>query len=234
MTDRLEGLVKKVYRGWKKDALAQDTHPDDEILACFFDNCLPSEENERIREHIIGCDKCAEIFALSLNAESAAEPREVPKELLDKVLEVLKSKDKPAVFEIILLLKENMLEIINATGDILLGQELVPAPVLRSRKIKDFKGEVTILKDFEDIQLEVKVENKGGKYFNVTIKARHKHSAGAFKDLRATLIKDGLELESYLSDSGEVTFEHVLSGKYNLELTSVNAKLASVSLDVRA
>jgi len=234
MGDKLEGLVKEVYRRWKKGAQAKDPHLNDEVLACFFDNCLLPEENERIKEHIIGCDECAEIFAISLNAESAAGLKEVPKELLNRVLEILQSKDKPDIFEIILLLKENMLEIINATGDILLGQELVPAPVLRSRKIKDFKDEVTILKDFEDIRLEVRIENKEGKYFNVTIKARHKHSSVSFKDLRATLIKDGLELESYLSDSGSVTFEHVLPGKYDLELSSVISKLALVSLDVRA
>ena len=234
MSDKLEGLVKKVYRGWKKSALAKDPHLDEEVLACFFDNCLSPEENERIREHIISCDECAGIFALSLNAESAPEPKEIPKELLKRAMDILKSKDKPDIFEIVLLLKENMLEIINATGDILLGQELVPAPVLRSRKIKDFKDEVTILKDFEDIRLEVRVENKGGKYFNVTVKARHKHSSGGFKDLRATLIKDGLELESYLSDSESFSFEHVLSGKYELELTGTNAKLVSVILDVRA
>ena len=234
MGEKFEGLVKKVYRKWKKAAKAKDPHLDEEDLACFFDNVLSPEENERIREHIIGCDECAGIFALSLNAESAVEPKEIPKELLNRALDILKSKDKPDIFEIILLLKENMLEIINATGDILLGQELVPAPVLRSRKIKDFKDEVTILKDFEDIRLEVKVENKGGRYFNVTVKARHKHNTVAFKDLRATLIKDGVELESYLSDSGEVSFEHILSGKYDLQLTGINAKLASVILDVRA
>jgi hypothetical protein len=211
----------------------KDAHLDDETLACFFDNCLSNEENERIKEHIISCDECAEILAISLNAENAVEPREVPRELLSRVTEILKTKDKPDIFEIVLLLKENILEIISATGDILLGQELIPAPILRSRKIKDFKDEVIILKDFEDIRLEVKVENKGGKHFNVTVKARHKHNAESFKDLRATLIKDGLELESYFSDWGEVTFEHVLSGKYDLELTSAASKLASVTLEVR-
>ena len=46
--------------------------------------------------------------------------------------------------------------------------------------------------------------------------------------------EDGLELESYLSDSESFSFEHVLSGKYELELTGTNAKLVSVILDVRA
>lgn len=233
MAERLEGLVRKVYRRWKKGIKPGNSHLDEETLACFMDNCLEPDENERIKEHIIGCDECANIFALSLNAENAPEPKEVPKELLDKVADILKSKNKPDIFEIILLLKESALEMINATGDILLGQELVPAPVLRSRKIKDFKDEVTILKDFDDIRLEVRVENKAGKYFNVTVKARYKRDHLNFRDMRATLIKDGLELESYLGDSGAVAFEHILPGKYELELTSLTAKLASVVLDIR-
>ena len=168
MEDKIEGLVKTVYRRWKKRAKAGEIHLDEEAFAGFLDGCLSPEENERIKAHLIACDDCARLLALSLNGE-AEELKEVPGEVLDQAREILNLKSKPAVLEVFLRLKQDALEIINATGDILLGQELVPAPVLRSRKIKDFKDEVTILKDFKEIRLEVKVENKGGKYFNVLI-----------------------------------------------------------------
>lgn len=234
MADTLEALIKKVYKGWKKGFKVSANHPDEEALACFINGCLTSEESEQLKAHFVTCDNCAQIFALSLSAESSDELKEVPKELLEKTLEILKLKDNPSIFEVILRLKENMLEIIKASGDILLGQELIPAPVLRSRKIKDFKDEVTILKDFKEIRVEIKVENKDGKYFNVMIRAKHKYGARLFKDLRVTLIKEGVELESYLSQTGAVSFEHILLGKYNLELTSVSDKLASVVLDIKS
>ena len=80
----------------------------------------------------------------------------------------------------------------------------------------------------------MKVENKGGRYFNVTIRARQKNSVRPFKDMRVTLIKEGMELESYFSDSGSVSFEHILLGKYNLEVTSIKDRLALVVLDIKA
>ncbi|MCX5695266.1 MAG: zf-HC2 domain-containing protein [Candidatus Omnitrophica bacterium] len=234
MPDKLEVLIKKVYNRWKRRSRVNDAHPDEEAMACFFDGCLSYEESERIKAHLAACDDCAHLFALSLNAESSAELKEVPEELLNRVLELLKSNDKPSILDIVLRLKENMLEIINASGDILLGQELIPVPLLRSRKIRDFKEEVTIFKDFKNIRLEVRIENKDGKFFNLMTRAIFKPGALPFKGLRVTLFKDGLELESYLSDSGSVNFEHVALGKYELELSNDSGKFASVVLDIKA
>jgi hypothetical protein len=234
MADKIEGLIKMVYRRWKKSRIEEtDTHPDEETFACFLEGCLNEEENERLKAHLVVCDHCARACALSLNAE-AAELKEIPGELLDKVKGNLSLRDKPLALEVFLQLKENVLEIIKANGDILFGRELVPAALLRSRDIKDFKDEVIILKDFKDIRVEVKIENKGGKYFNVVLKAKYKQAPYILKDLRVTLIKDDLELESYLSETGLVNFEHVLLGRYRLEITSVEDRLASVILDVKA
>ncbi|MDO8662452.1 MAG: zf-HC2 domain-containing protein [Candidatus Omnitrophota bacterium] len=233
MDDKFEGLVKVVYQRWQKHAMPEGDHLSEEIMACFADGRLSAEESEPIMAHLAVCEACAENLALSLSAESA-ELKDLPVELLDKVREILSLKGKSLSLEIFLRLKENILEIINVSGDILLGQELVPASILRGRNIKEFKDEVTILKDFKDIRLEVRVENKQEKYFNLTLKAKQKISLRPFKDLRITLIKEGVELESYLSDFGSVIFEHVLLGKYSLEVSGVSGKLASVVLDIRA
>lgn len=233
MTDKLEGLVRLIYSRWQKHSGPCGPHVDEEVMACFSEGHLSVKESEQIIAHLTVCASCAERLALSLSAESA-ELKDVPVELLERVREVLSLKGKSASLEIFLRLKEDMLEIIKVTGEVLLGQELVPAPLLRSRKIKDFKDEVTILKDFKDIRLEVRVENKKEKYFNVTIKAKQKGNLKALKDLRITLIKEGVELESYLSEFGSVVFEHVLLGKYSLEVSCVSEKLASVVLDIRS
>ena len=122
----------------------------------------------------------------------------------------------------------------NTTGDILVGQEFVPAPVLRSRKAKDFKDEVTILKDFKDIRVEVKIENKVGEAFDLTVLVKEKESQKVIKDLRVTLLRGDLELESYLNDPGKVIFENVLLGKYTIEISTLESKLASVLLEIKA
>ncbi|MCX5700335.1 MAG: anti-sigma factor [Candidatus Omnitrophica bacterium] len=232
MSEKFEELVKLLYRRAKKRSRIEGEHPDDETFACFLDGVLPSEESERIKTHLLTCESCAEILALSLNSEKS-EALDVPEELLCRVRALLDAGNKLNVFEILLRLKENVFEVINTTGDILMGQELIPAPVLRSRNIKDFKGEVVILKNIGDKKIEVRIENKGDKYFNVIIKVADKRSQDAIKDLRVSLFKDNLELESYSGAVGPVVFEHILLGRYSLEVLSDKGKLASIILDIK-
>jgi hypothetical protein len=231
--EKLEQLIKRVYKMWKSDLpKAQGEHPDEETLACFFDNRLPEEENGRLRQHLLSCDKCMEAFILNFTAKST-EIKNVPEELINRVKKLLEPENKISLLEIALRVKEKALEIINTTGDVLFGQELVPAPILRSRSIKDFKDEVTILKDFNDIRVEAKIENKGGSAFNLIIVIKQKQTHKTIKDLRVTLLKDDLELESRLTDSGAVTFEHVLLGKYTVEISTLENKLALIILDIK-
>lgn len=233
MQDHFERIIRMVYQNWKQsEGRDEEAHPDEETLACFIEGRLPAEESERLKAHLVRCDDCMEAITLSMQA--AEMPEEEPSaELLERVRKMLAFELKPSLLEIVLRLKEKASEIISTTGDVLVGQELVPAAVLRSRSIKDFKDEVTILKEFFDIRAEIKIENKGGNAFNLSILVKHRITQKVIKDLRVALIKDNTELESYLTDAGLVTFEHVLLGKYTVEISRVNSKLACVLLDIR-
>ncbi|HTZ11568.1 MAG TPA: hypothetical protein VMD04_04245 [Candidatus Margulisiibacteriota bacterium] len=233
MQDILERIVKLAYKRWRSSVKVNpDWHPDEEMLACFMEGRLNKEESERLRGHLIVCEDCIEKVALQIEAEDAAV--EVPRELLERVRAILSGEAKCVFWEIVLKFKEKMVEIVNTTGDILVGQELMPAALLRSRSIKDFKDEVTILKDVKDIRIEAKVENKGEGVFNLSLMAKEKGTQKIIKDLRATLIKEDVELESCLTDSGSVTFEHVLLGKYTVEISSTEGKVASIILEIKA
>jgi len=229
----MEKLIKAVYKKWKAGQKIKAGHPDEETLACFVEAKLSPQEGERVKAHLINCDRCSEAVAVILrsNPEGA---KEVPEELLSQVKQGLFPDAEVPLMEVVLRLKQKALELLNTTGDILVGQEFVPAPVLRSRSIKDFKDEITILKDFQDIRVEAKIENKGGNAFNVIIAVKQKETQKVLKDLRVTLIRGDLELESYLSDSGSVTFEHVLLGKYKIEVSNIEKRLASIMLDIKA
>jgi hypothetical protein len=233
MHDELERLIKMAYKDWKSEQLNnQEPHPDEETFACFLEDKLSPEEEEKIRAHLLACDTCAEIFSLQLKLKTG-QLEDVPQGLIAQAKDLVQAAHEAPLLEIFLKLKEKALEVINTTGDVLVGQELVPAPLLRSRQIKDFKDEVIILKDFQDLRIEVKVEGCGTKAFNVTVTVKEKSTQKIIKDLRVTLIKDDLELESFLTDNGKVIFEHVLIGKYTLEISSVENKLACVLLDIR-
>ncbi|MFH1458007.1 MAG: zf-HC2 domain-containing protein [Candidatus Omnitrophota bacterium] len=233
MQDKLERIISMVYKSWKQSGRkGEGPHLDEEALACFVEGRLSQEEAEPIKAHLVRCEDCMEALVVSLKVSETSE-EEPSAELLERVRKMLAFELKPALLEIALRLKEKALEMIGTTGDVLVGQELVPAPVLRSRSIKNFKDEVTILKDFDDIRAEIKIENKGGLAFNLTLLVKHKLTQKIIKDLRVSLIKDETELESCLTDSGLVTFEHILLGKYTVLISRVDSKLASISLDIR-
>ena len=234
MQENLEKLIKIVYKKWKLDQpKATQPHPDEETLAYFIEGRLTPKENERIQTHLIGCERCAEVFTISSKLE-VIENQVAPEQLVQEAKRLIKEEDWLSILEIGLRFKEKAIEIMNTTGDILVGQEFVPAPVLRSRKVKDFKDEVTILKDFKDIRVEVKIENKAGEAFDLTVLVKEKETQKIIKDLRVTLLRQDLELESYLNDSGKVIFENVLLGKYTVEISTLESKLASVLLEIKA
>ena len=234
MQDKLEKLIKAVYRRWREDKqkllLA---HPSEENLACFLEGLLAPQEALEVMEHILNCDTCSDAVAISLNL-GKAKLQDLPPGLIEKINKLIPQEEaRDSLLEIWLRAKENILEIINTTGDILVGQEFVPAPILRARSVKGFKDEVTILKDFKGIRIEVKIENKGQGIFNLIICAKERETQKVIKDLRVTLIREDLELESYLTDSGCAIFEHVLLGRYKLELTGIEENVASILLDIK-
>ena len=233
MPNKLEKLVKLVYKKWKSShAQKFHTHPDEEEFACFIEGKLSPAESQSLKAHLVSCEPCAGAFAIQARLKSM-DNLEVPEEIIASVKKLI---DYPAVsplLEIILRFKDRAFELLQSSGDVLVGQELVPAPVLRSRQIKDFKDEITVLKDFQNIRVEIKIENKPGQTFNLIVTVKEKQTSKAIKDLRITLIKDDLELESYYSDSGRVTFEHVLLGKYVVQISTVEAKIAHILLDIK-
>ncbi|MBI5145180.1 MAG: hypothetical protein HZA27_03230 [Candidatus Omnitrophica bacterium] len=234
MQNKLEKLIKLVYRKHKADAVQLDLpHPSEEDFACFLEGKLSPPEQKQMKLHLLRCGRCMDILATITQLEPAEE-KPVPQELIAQAKGLLGQEGKISLLEILLRLKENILELVNTTGDVLVGQELVPAPVLRSRQIKDFKDTVTILKDFKDIRVEVKVENKVGGAFSLAVLVKEKSTSKIIKDLRVTLLKDDVELESYVADSGKAVFEHVELGKYRIEIENLQQKIASVLLEIKA
>lgn len=231
--NKLQQLIKIIYQKWRAENVqVSSVHPNEEDMACFLEGKLSVQETEQIKLHLLSCERCSEMLGIQLKLKEV-QIKEIPGELIKRAKGLVVPGEKTHFLEILLRVKENILELLNTTGDVLLGQELVPAPVLRSRSIKDFKDEVTILKDFKDIRVQIKIENKGQSYFNLIVMVKEKQTSQCIKDLRVTLTKDDLELESYLSESGRVTFEHVAIGKYTVELSSTEEKLASVLLEIK-
>ncbi|MFA5115317.1 MAG: hypothetical protein WC469_04550 [Candidatus Omnitrophota bacterium] len=235
MPESLEDLIKLVYRGWKAGRARKiREHPADEELVCLAEGRLSPKESRAVKSHLAECDECGSKFSAYVKLRLLPEGQlEAPLALKERLKALLVQNSGKPVLEIFLRFKEKMLELVSTSGDVLVGQELVPAPLLRARRIGDFKDGIDIFRDFEKIRVEVKIEKKGGGNFNLQISAKEKQTQRPLRDIRVTLIKDKLELESYLADSGGVNFENLTFGKYRIEISDTPGILASVVLDVR-
>jgi hypothetical protein len=233
MINYFEKITKLIYREWKTGHHFNDrNHLDEEILACFLEDKLSWSEKKLIYEHLLSCDSCAEYLSIQLKIQAHLS-LDVPVALLERVKKLVSQGTRENLLEIFINLKEKALEIIQTTGDVLLDQELVPAPVLRSRKINEFKEEVSILKDLQQIRVMAKIQNKTTKSFNLTITVKDKQIPKVDKNLRMALIKDGLELESYVNDSGSSFFENILPGNYLVEISRQGERMAVIDLKVK-
>lgn len=233
MAANFEDLMQAAYRYWKQSRLeSYGPHPDEEDWADFLEGRLSVSRSEKIKEHILHCDSCLEIVSIVVNFNDNEE-LDVPLELILKGKDLVTRRESPPSLEIWLKLKADVLEVINTNGDILVGQELLPAPVLRTRNIKHFKDGLTILKDFKDIRLEARVNSKQDKLFNIAITLKDKRTQKEAKDLRVTLLKGDVELESYVAKDGKVIFEHIHAGIYSILVLSPTEKLAAVILDIK-
>lgn len=235
MFNNFEKISRIIYREWKAaNRYTGQDHPDAESLACFLEDSLPAADKRLIQKHALSCDLCAEYLSTQLKIQPHLG-LDVPAPLLEKIGKLAQESTRENLLEILIQLKEKALEVVQATGDVLFGQELVPALVLRSRKISEFKEEVSILKDLRQVRILAKIQNRGTKSFNLAITVKDKQSQKVYKNLRITLIKDGIELESYMVDSaGSSFFENILPGSYLVEVSRKGQKEAVIDLKVKA
>lgn len=234
MTNYFERIVKIIFREWKiANRFTGQEHPDAESLACFLEGSLPEQDKKLIQKHALQCDLCSEYLSTQLKIQPHLS-LDVPAPLLDKIRKLAEESGQGNFLEIFLQLRDKTLEIIRTTGDVLFGQELIPAPLLRSRQINEFKDEVSILKDLQRIRVMIKVQNKSTKCFNLTVTVRDKPGLVVDKNLRVALIQGGVELESYIMDSENILFENILPGDYQLEISRKEENEALIDLRVKA
>jgi hypothetical protein len=234
MQSKLERMIRALYK--KRPSQVKQLfgeHPDDEAFSCYCDGALGEDEARLFKQHILVCKACSQKLGMSIESVELKGESQVPQGVLSRAHSLLDQEQRNLLLEVALKVKEKIIEVISTTGEVLVGQELVAAPLLRSRNIKDFKDEVTIFKDFKDIVVELKIENKGARYFDMTVVAKKKNDHKLIKDLRVTLFRETKELESYIASAGLVTFEHVRLGSYRVEISDIDTKRVSIALDIK-
>lgn len=228
---KIEDLIKMVYKIYRARQIKHNhSCPDEETLVCFCEGRLSKEESKDIQEHLLRCEQCAQAISLYNLRPQTKLP--VPEFLIQKVKELVKEKALPSLLEITISIKDKFLEIVNTTGDIILGNEIIPLPVLRSRQIKEFREELTVVKDFQDIRININIEKKNAGQVKIVVMFHDKDTSVPLSDLRVSLTQDDIELESYAIESGKAVFDKVSFGKYRLQILRADKELGVVKLEI--
>lgn len=233
MSRDFEKLVKGVYKNWKiRFIRPRGKHLEEEDFFALISGALSSKEAARFKNHILSCEKCAESLAVSVKLQKIPEI-EPPDKLLESAWDLINKEISGQRLDIFLSVKDKLLELLNTTGDVLAGREIIPAAVFRGRKTKGFQDAVVIYKDFKNIRVEVRIEAQEKGSFSLQVVIKEKKAQEPVKDLRISLIKDNLELESYLGLTGKAVFDHVVFGRYTVEISNLTEKVAEILIDIK-
>lgn len=228
---KIERLVKMAYEQWKP-AVPSSSHPDDETLASFLEHKLDKEAEAHVQMHLLRCKECAEMIVAQLGALREADSPQPSSAILERARASIKQALGQSVLEVLIKAKNTFLELVSTSADVLVGQEVIPATVLRSRHINEFKDEVVIFKDFKDIRVEMRIAQKAQGVFEAAVTAKNKLDQTLWEDVRLTLIRDGCQLESYQNDTGKACFQQLKAGKYIVEIQAQQELKASVILEI--
>ncbi|MBF0595221.1 MAG: zf-HC2 domain-containing protein [Candidatus Omnitrophica bacterium] len=211
--------------------------PDDETVACYIDGLLPEKEKIVVDKHLKACAGCREAFAIHREVADRQKVEElgpVPEYLVESARNLWAERHGVKFLDIAVTLVEDFIQGLKTTGDIIAGagQDLQYAGAMRGAS-EEKVSSVVVRKVIEDVSVEVEVSRAVGAISNVVLRVADNARKTPRTDLRATLILDDTELESYVTEGGMRTFENVRPGKYILQISDMKKILGVISLEIK-
>lgn len=205
--------------------------PDEETMVCFSEGKLSSLEAQKLERHIVECQRCSQILAILKTA--AIEEKEEPSlSLVQRAKDLVKQETTPFILEAIIAIKERALELIQTSANVILGNQIVPPSIVRSRSISEFKEEICLIKEFENLKIILKIEKKEGDIAGLTLEIRKKETDLPLEGVRLVLLKDEIEIESYWAKAGGVFFDNLNFGKYSIQIWQKEL-LGAINIEIR-
>jgi hypothetical protein len=227
-----EEVIKMVYGLYRKKHNNTNLPcPDEETLVCFCEGKLSKRESKHVQEHLATCRRCAE--TVSLLCQKIEEQRQVPEFLIERAKSLVKDKPFPNIFEVVLVLKEKALQILSTTGDVIVDNEIMPLPVLRSRQISEFAEEINLIKELKNIKITINIQKRDKDKIRINLGLVDKASLQPLSGLRLTLLKEGREIESYEAISGNAVFDKVGFGRYDIQILRKEEQLGAISIEIK-
>ncbi len=233
---KLESLLKEAFKRkvWKS---VKNTNKclSDETMTCLIENRISKNDEVIVNDHIVHCHSCAEklssylVIARDLSREGEIQP---PMFLLDRVKQLVSEKLSASdVLDIVLDIKERVLELIHTTGELLLGPTLVPA--LRGKDEAESKKSIHVVKNFDKFTAEVEIDKRVSNSTDLILRLTEKESNKRAEGIRVSLLKNEREIESQVLEGGKVKFEDIKPDSYKILIIKDEKAVGSVNIAMR-
>ncbi len=218
MSEHLEGLIKRALKRGRIVDRPPGECLSEEDISCLLEQKLgPGTESKR--EHILSCTACRETLkdCMSIMEDASGEKGvAVPELVTERAKALVNEEVGPNILDVVIAVGKAALELVRATGEVLIGGSLVPIPVLRSRGQSQMSQVVRVIKNLSTITADVEVGKSQSSRVDLTIRITDKKTGSKAEGVRASLLRDDRELESMLTESGRVAFEELRPANYKV------------------
>jgi hypothetical protein len=189
---------------------------DDLKIAAYVDGRLAAGERDAFENMLAGSKEYREYLSLARKAAiDAVEQRDddpVPEHLLKKAIGLY--RQKLDMHDIIVSLSERIFRVLRWSPEVGFS---FPAPAGAMRRDRGKNPSMAVVtKVFDDMVVEVGIEQVSEKQCNFMINARDRTSKAPCENIRAELMSRGREYASCLLTNGEAIFEDVRPGRYDI------------------
>ena len=209
-----------------------DNDNRDEMLACYAQGLLSAAEREAVKDLIKNDPRLKEELTVQeaicqTEDESLAE---IPDDVISKAKNLVSEPFGVHIWNVAVRFSRQTLRALKSDGSPV--DCVVRDPVLSRGSKTELTKSTVIRKGFGvfDIQMEISVKKKSVCCIVIFIKDLKKQSP--MNDVRITLIKDNIELESYVTSQGRAVFEDIRDGYCLLEITAPDKPVARITLQL--
>lgn len=216
-------LAGKRGRTSRADCLAE------EELALYLGGALPEDLKQRMELHLAECNYCLDEIVAVHKATLEGDTEEVPQRILERLMALVPHRQKEEnLLELVVRLAKESLELVSTSGQLVLTP--VPASV-RSETRSSGPRMVQVKKQMGGFGLLVEVEVLEPGLCQIVVNVNEESGKPA-DGVRITLVSAGREQASYLARQGQIVFDRVPQGEYNLAISDLGAPIGTVRLAV--
>lgn len=204
---------------------------DEEVLASYLSGLLTGDAKENLEAHLATCTMCLDDLVAVHKAVEDKGVERVPQRVIDRAMSLVSPSQRgEELLDLVVRVVKDTVELVRTSGQLILS----PAPVgVRGRPKPSQTSILQVEKEMGRFKVTVEVERVETELCQVAVRVRQEGGRPA-DGIRLSLVSGGREQASYLTRKGEVVFDPIPQGDYNLAISDSGTPVGTIRLRLTA